>query len=475
MSTRAARAWLLPLALLPSLSACTLDLPQVTPCDTSPQCTEAFGWGHTCGDAGYCEVAEAHPRCDHVDPPDLFANRAAYRDRIVLGSIYDRSAFPLEMQSIALAVSQANENNGVDTRLFAFVQCNSAAEAAADGLSTEQANAELADYLAGSLGAPAIVGPATSARTEAAFLAAQPYGSLVISPSATSPALTYLDGLQHNNASPGLLWRTVPPDDLQGAVIAQDMATRGKTDVAVIHETGPYGEGLAEVFVAEFGGRGALFPFSGDEDRDAALAAVNADFTYEEVLFISSERSVIVDFLVRAENVVGLTRDVFLTDGAYDTAILQEVNAQGAGPILQRVRGTRPAVPGGNVYNQFVASFAAAYDADATASGFTSYAYDAAWLVIYGAAWAIYNENRLSGTTLARGLRRVSDGSPLPIRPTSWNEIRANFQEGNPVDIEGASGQLDYDPLSEETSAPIDVWGVDLEGDAFVVLQTIEP
>jgi ABC-type branched-subunit amino acid transport system substrate-binding protein len=71
------------------------------------------------------------------------------------------------------------------------------------------------------------VGATSSPETQAAYTVASAAGSLLISPSSTSPALTTLDGLTCSDNEPGLLWRTVPPDELQGQVIAQDLAARG--------------------------------------------------------------------------------------------------------------------------------------------------------------------------------------------------------------------------------------------------------
>ncbi len=446
--------------------ACTLGRPQVTPCRDVRDCREAFGWGTTCGDDGYCAPVELDERCDLVEPGDLFSQPEDHTDRIVFGSVYDRASFPLEMQSIALALRQANDNNGIDGRLFGLVQCNSG---------TDEASASLTDYLARTLGVPAIVGPATSGRVEAAYRIASEVDTLVISPSATSPALTTLDGLRHTNQSPGLLWRTAPPDDLQGLVIAQDVAFRGKSTVAVIHETGPYGEGLADVFGQEFTGSVDRFPFSTPSERDAAILDVNADAAYDEVLFVSSETRDIRQFLLGAAT-LGWDRGIFLTDGAFDTDLLEAARTGGAIGLLPLIRGTHPAEPSGDVYQQFVASFAAAFSGlDATSSAFTPYAYDAAWLTAYGAAWAVSNEPDLGGTSLARGLRRVSRGPDLPIRPSSWSEIRATLEAGDPVDVQGASGTLDFDPQTEETSAPIDVWAVNATNDGFVILGTVNP
>ena len=46
------------------------------------------------------------------------------------------------------------------------------------------------------------------------------------------------------------------------------------------------------------------------------------------------------------------------------------------------------------------------------------------------------------------------------IGPSAWNSVRAEFEAAQPINVRGASGELDYDAETGETSAPIDVWCV---------------
>ena len=107
-----------------------------------------------------------------------------------------------------------------------------------------------------------------------------------MSPTATSPALTEIDGLESTDAVPGLLWRTAPPDDLQGAVLAayifSDATTTGDDKPAlkpidVVFEEGPYGTALAYVFSEEYKARGGTpdllgFPEGDTENREDQLS-----------------------------------------------------------------------------------------------------------------------------------------------------------------------------------------------------------
>ena len=44
--------------------------------------------------------------------------------------------------------------------------------------------------------------------------------------------------------------------------------------------------------------------------------------------------------------------------------------------------------------------------------------------------------------------------------PAEWNLVKGVFEGAEGVDIDGASGALDFDSTTEETSAPVDVWRI---------------
>jgi branched-chain amino acid transport system substrate-binding protein len=380
-------------------------------------------------------------------------------------------------------VRQVNDNGGLQGRGYGFVHCTNVEDLAIDKLDQETANTEMALYLADHVGVAAMVGPATSGRTQDAYLTVEPFGTVLISPSATSPALTQLDGQSPSDENPGLLWRTAPPDSLQGVVIALDMWNRGVRDVAVVHQNGAYGEGLAEVFVQAFqdlGGSSVAYPFDNDSARDDQVVDAGATAVIE-VFFISSEKSDTVAFLNAAGSVSGYDdKGLFLPDGGFDLAIFEDAT-QGKSKFGD-VRGTAPASPDNLVYDAFVAAFSAEYSDDATSSGFTGYAFDASWLAIYGTAWSWFQEGEITGLGVARGLRQVADpgwesehGDPLPIRPTSWSTVVANFEEQVGIDVDGTSGALDFDPATEETTNPIDIWIVAPGTSSLPIVCTVQP
>lgn len=465
--------------LLSAASACSLTTYDYTSCDTNADCRDAFGFGYVCGDEGLCAEVEVEPRCERTWPVDLFTRVEDYRDAIVLGSVYDQSFDMPETQASQLAIMQVNDLSGLDGRAYALVECSYGEDTRLDTRTREEAAAYTAEWLADTLGVPALIGPATSSTAEAVYYAAAPADAVVISPSATSPALSTIDGLTKTDEAPGLFWRTAPPDSLQGEVVAVDMLARKTANVAVIYATGSYGEGLAQVFTAEFAARGGgtvtLHAFSDATERAVALAAAAAAAP-DEVLFIAAESADVSAFLnAAAVQPAYADLPIFLTDSARDEEVLQDTYAT-AFSLFDQVRGTAPSVPQGDVYAFFSGAYSAEFAPDvATDSVYTAHAWDAAWLAIYGVAWAAANEDAITGTGIARGLRQLSAGTYIPINPTNWTEVRARFDEGAPVDVTGASGPLDFDPDTEETTASIDVWEIDVDGRGFTTTYTTEP
>lgn len=476
-------------SLLALLAGCSLSRLDTVECTENLQCREAFGWGYTCDtEAGLCAEAEIEPRCDETWPRDLFSNREAYQDVILLGALMNRTTADAEMLAFELPVRLVNEDGGgLDGLPFALIECDVEGTDEGDGKfddrTVDEANVDMAVWLADSVGVPAILGPQYSSTSILVYDAVAPYGTLLMSHSATSDALTDIDGGNPTDQDPGLFWRTAPPDSFQGVAIAQDMADRAVADVAVIYQSGAYGDGLQQVFAEEFsalGGTASDHPFANDSQLTTAITDV-ASSDVDAVLFIASDQASVELFLTSISSSALIDDfadlDLFLTDGAYYQSVFENTRST-AESLFPNIRGSRPYVPTeSNTYKFFSARFETIYEENPALYGYTAYAYDAAWLLIYGAAWATYQEGALTGETMARGLRQVSEEDEVEIVTNSWTTVKARFESGEPVDVIGASGDLDYDAATGETSAPIEIWTVDCSGSEceFVQADVIYP
>ena len=441
------------------LSSCSLTTFGDDACTSNADCRAAFGFGATCGAEGLCGAPSPPPRCTRTFPRDLFARPRNYASHLALGVIVNTRVVE---NAIELAVAQVNVSGGIDGREIAAVFCNSEQDPERDDATEQEATATLGRYLAGALDAPAILGPSTSSQAEALYAAVAPLGTLMMSHSATSSALTRLD------ADTGLFWRTCPPDSEQGAAIAADLDARGVARVAVIVEEGSYGASLADEFSVAFGGDATPFPFApGNETlRDAqATAVADRAAEFDEVLFISATASDSRAFLRYAASIPALAEmRFFLTDAAVTSPeFLDDALVE---PLFPRIRGSRRAPATGPVYEQFVAAYRARFmdRSDVTLYPYVPYAYDAAWLVFAGAVWSAAEVGTVRGSGLAEGLTHLSaTGSTVPafdLLPGSWEALSAELTAGRDVDVRGASGELDFDATTDETSGPVEIWRI---------------
>jgi branched-chain amino acid transport system substrate-binding protein len=137
-----------------------------------------------------------------------------------------------------------------------------AASAAAERMIT-------ADGVAGIMGADC-----SGVTTAIASNVAIPNGVVMVSPSATSPALTDIE-------DNGYFFRTAPSDARGGQVMAEVVMERGISDVAVTYENSDYGKGLSDSFITNFKAMGGTITATaahenGKADYSAEVAALSA-------------------------------------------------------------------------------------------------------------------------------------------------------------------------------------------------------
>ena len=159
---------------------------------------------------------------------------------LTISGAYEDSRY----HAAALAAAHFNLAGGVNGRPVVIVSRNTDVDPA-NGIAAVQ---ELVDKY----GAVGIVGPRTSVVSVAVVESvAAPRKLLLVSPSATSPALTEVE-------DDDFFFRTAPSDLVQGVVLANLAKESGYDHVAVIHVNDPYGIGLADQFEETFTGLGGV-------------------------------------------------------------------------------------------------------------------------------------------------------------------------------------------------------------------------
>ncbi|MFN4193730.1 MAG: ABC transporter substrate-binding protein, partial [Tabrizicola sp.] len=113
-------------------------------------------------------------------------------------------------------------------------------------------------------GVKGIIGGDCSGVTRAVLTnVAMPNGIVMVSPSATSPALT---------ADPdnGLFFRTAPSDAREGEVMADILVEKGVKSIALTYSNSDYGKGLAESIANAFTAKGGVVTINAAHDDGKA-------------------------------------------------------------------------------------------------------------------------------------------------------------------------------------------------------------
>ncbi|RCW88671.1 ABC transporter substrate-binding protein [Paracoccus lutimaris] len=197
-----------------------------------------------------------------------------------------------------------------------------------------------------------------------------PNGIVMISPSATSPALSTLD-------DKGFFFRTSPSDARQGEVMADIVLERGIKSVAVTFTNNDYGKGLADSFANAYKAKGGNVTVvsahdDGKGDYSAEVAALAA---------AGGDALVVVGYadqggagIIQGSLDTGAFETFVLPDGMVNQALVDKFGAQ-----LETSFGQNPSAEGDG-HDKF-AELAKAAGFDGT-SAFSGEAYDAASLIL---------------------------------------------------------------------------------------------
>ncbi len=235
---------------------------------------------------------------------------------------------------------------------------SAAATAAAERLIT-------ADRVAAIMGADC-----SGVTTAIANNVAIPNGVVMVSPSATSPALSSIN-------DNGLFHRTAPSDARQGQVLAAVLSERGIKNVAVTYTNNDYGKGLAESFSTAFAAVGGTVAISaahedGKADYSAEVGALAASGAKHLAVFGYVDQG--GKGIIQAALDVDAYRNFILADGMIGDSLIQAIGSD--------LNGTIGTLPGGG--DEAAAKFidlakANGFDGDGP---FRGESYDAAALLV---------------------------------------------------------------------------------------------
>lgn len=135
-----------------------------------------------------------------------------------------------------------------------------------------------------------------------------PNGMVMISPSATSPALSTAE-------DNGLFFRTAPSDSREGQIMADILMERGFKSVALTYTNNDYGKGLADAFATAYKAAGGVITINASHEDG------KADYTAEVGALASAGGDIIVVAGYLDQGGLGIIQGS-LDSGAFDQFVL---------------------------------------------------------------------------------------------------------------------------------------------------------
>ncbi len=269
-----------------------------------------------------------------------------------------------------------------------------------------------------------IVGALCSGATIPALTnVAIPNGMVMVSPSATSPALSTLE-------DNGIFFRTAPSDARQGVVMAENILDRGFDTVALTYTNNDYGRGLADSFAAAFAELG------GTVTLVAAHEDGRADYSAEVGSLAAAGGDVLVVAGYIDQGGPGIIRAA-LDTGAFDTFVLPDGMVGNAitdrfGTEINGSFGQFPGTDSEGAAIYFGLAEAAGFDGT---SAFSAEAYDAAALIMLAMQVAGSSAPR----DYAQHIMDVANAPGEPILPGELGRALELIAAGTDIDYIGAT------------------------------------
>ena len=351
----------------------------------------------------------------------MFLVFPTYADNVKIGIILGftgpiESLAPVMAKSAEMAIDEVNKSGNFTHGKINTVRADStcvdaaAAQAAAERLITaEKVNA--------------IMGADCSGVTTAVLKnVAMPNGIVMISPSATSPALS-------TEPDNGLFFRTAPSDARQGEVIADLLLEKGFKTAALSHTNNDYGKGLAASIQKNFTSKGGKITITashedGKADYSAevgALAQAGGD-----ILIVAGYLDQGGKGIIQGSLDADAFNKFFLPDGMIGDALPKAI-----GPDLN---GSIGSVPGTD------SPGAAQYADLAKKAGFKSgpygpESYDAAALIML----AMEKSKSTKSNVFKKSIMDVANAPGEKIFPGELGKALTLIKSGKDIDYVGAT------------------------------------
>ena len=290
-------------------------------------------------------------------------------------------------------------------------------------------------------GVQAIIGAASSGVSLTVIDKITSNGVVQFSPANTAPALTtYPDN--------GLYFRVSPSDVLQGAVIAADAIDSGIESMAVIARQDPYGEGLKDAVVKDFGAAGGTI--TADLLYDPAAPSFEAEVA--EIVASGPQAVTVIGFEETTKLLQEMIKQsagpqdiqIFLVDGNISTTAYEDFPAD-------TMTGVRATVPSGEADLTAFNESLLEVDPDLTDFAYGAQSYDATMLIALAAQAAGCGD----GTSIAEFLPQVAGNGGEQC--STWADCVALLDAGSDIDFQGVTGPVDFNEYGDLAQGTISI------------------
>jgi branched-chain amino acid transport system substrate-binding protein len=259
---------------------------------------------------------------------------------------------------------------------------------------------------------------------------ARPNGIVMISPSATSPALS-------SDEDDGLFFRTAPSDAREGEVVADILLEHGVKSIALSYTNTDFGKGQSEFiskFFTEKGGKVTINASHDDGKADysaevAALAAAGGD-----ILVVAGYLDQGGKGIIQASLDSGAFSTFYLPGGMIGDSLPVAI-----GPALDGSYGDIASsdADGNAVLKDIAAKLATPFD---STSSYASESYDAAALIMLAMQAANSTDPKVYKDKVMEIANGPADGSGEKINPGELGKALELIAAGKPINYEGATG-----------------------------------
>lgn len=383
------------------------------------------------------------------------------------------------LNAMRLAVSMVNELDGLKGSPFGLFVCDTQKR-------NDALHAQLA-WMVKNLGVPAVITSGNEQTKAAAKNDSRlDAGTMIISATATTAQL---------ESSPNV-WRVSPSDINEATAIVSllkadflskagdggdgggmgdagdggGMGDGGPIRIGVVYENTPDftsqtldGSGVAGALIAQLQKLGfsseALGVKAGDEVTVVNLLGNSQPQATVLVSSWSEARAIVTTASGNRSLTPAGGHQWYLTEAPKDAT--SRLASAADLRALEWAKGTALAQGVGPAFASFATSFRNRYQQEPLHFAHTAQSYDAMWLLMLAAAYAqsdgARSDGGLTGLKLDQGMKQLSSkGRPFPLEASSWKNASEELLQGHEINVAGASGHLDLDPVS---GAPSDDGG----------------